>query len=91
MHLKLLIGSDMIVFLIYFTREAYHPLYSEPLWTCSKERRASWENMYGEYFGCINGLCQGGGISPLMFTIYMDELLNQLQAFGIECHIGHKY
>ncbi len=27
----------------------------------------------------------------MMFTIYMDELLNQLQASGIGCHIGHEY
>ncbi len=56
-----------------------------------QERRASWENMYADYFGCINGVRQGGVISPLMFNIYMDELLNQLQASGIGCHIGHEY
>ncbi len=53
-----------------------------------QESRASWENMYGDYFGCINGVRQGGVISPLMFTNYMDELLNQQQASCIGCHIG---
>ncbi len=38
----------------------------------------------------INGVHQGGVISPLMFTIYMDELLNQLQVSGTGFHIGHK-
>ncbi len=27
----------------------------------------------------------------MMFPIYMDELLNQLQASCICCHIGHEY
>ncbi len=53
--------------------------------------RASWENEYGDYFGCINGVCQGVVISTLMFTIYMDELLNHLHVSGIGCHIGHEY
>ncbi len=53
--------------------------------------RASWENEYGDYFGGINGVHQGGLISPLMFTNYVDELLNQLQASGIGCHIEHDY
>ncbi len=42
------------------------------------ESRASCENEYGEYFVCNDGVRQGGGLSPMMFTIYMDELLNQL-------------
>ncbi len=48
-------------------------------------------NGYGDYFGCINGVCQGGVNSPLMFFMYMSELLNQLQASGIICHIRHEY
>ncbi len=33
-----------------------------------------WDNEYGDYFKCINGVRQGGVVSPLMFTVYMDEL-----------------
>ncbi len=56
-----------------------------------QESRASWENDYGDYIGYINAGHQGGAISPLMFTFYMDELFNQLQACGIGFHIGHEY
>ncbi len=56
-----------------------------------QESRASWENGYSDYFGCINDVHQEGVISPLMFTIYMDKPLSQLQASGIGYHIGYEY
>ncbi len=47
--------------------------------------RASWENEYSDYFGCINGVRQ---VVSINVHIYMDELLNQMQDSGIGCHIG---
>ncbi len=40
-----------------------------------QESRAMWDNEYGDYFKCINVVHQGGVVSPLMFTICMDELI----------------
>ncbi len=45
-----------------------------------QESRVVWNNEYGEYFTSMNGVCQGGIISPLMFTVYMDELIKELKA-----------
>ncbi len=56
-----------------------------------QESRVVWNNEYGEYFTSTNGVRQGGIISPLMFTMYMDELIKELKASGIGCHIGHEY
>ncbi len=53
--------------------------------------RTFWNNEYGTYFGSINGVRQGGVISPVLFTVYMDELLTRLQKSGLGCHIGHEY
>ncbi len=56
-----------------------------------QESRVVWNNEYGEYFTSTNGVCQGGIISPLMFTMYMEEVIKELKASGIGCHIGHEY
>ncbi len=47
--------------------------------------------MTGEYFNSINGVRQGGVVSPLMFTVYIDELICRLQKSGIGCFIGQEY
>ncbi len=56
-----------------------------------QESRAMWDNEYGDYFKCINGARHGGVVSPLMFTVYMDELIKELQSAGIGCYVGHEY
>ncbi len=43
----------------------------------------SWNNVTGEYFNSINGVRQGEVVSPLMFTVYIDELICCLQKSGI--------
>lgn len=37
--------------------------------------RAPWDNEYSAVFTAENGVRQGGVISPILFTIYFDELL----------------
>ncbi len=56
-----------------------------------QESRAMWDNEYGDFFKCINGVRQGGVVSPLMFTVYVDELIKELQSAGIGCYVGHEY
>ncbi len=35
-----------------------------------QKSRTSWNNVTGEYFNSINGVRQGGVVSPLMFSLY---------------------
>ena len=37
------------------------------------------------------GVKQGGVLSPILFAIYMDELLIRLKKSGIGCHIGNTF
>ncbi len=37
------------------------------------------------------GIKQGGVISPILFTIYIDQLLLRLKCKPFGCHIGHNY
>ncbi len=50
-----------------------------------------WDNEYGDYFKCFKGVSQGVVVSPLMFTVYMDEMIKELQSAGIGCYVGHEY
>ena len=50
-----------------------------------------WNVTLSETFGVSNGVRQGGILSPILFGVYMDELLNRLKRSGIGCHIGVHY
>jgi len=53
--------------------------------------RASWSGHHSEYFKVANGVRQGGVLSPILFTLYMDELIKRLEAAGDGCYIGHMF
>ena len=53
--------------------------------------RTKWSLGMSAYFHVTNGIRQGGVVSPLLYTVYADELLKRLQCAGIGCHIGHMY
>ena len=44
-----------------------------------------WETSLSESFLVTNGVRQGGVLSPILFTVYMDDLLNDLKNLGIGC------
>jgi hypothetical protein len=50
--------------------------------------RVLWNGIYSECFAVSNGVKQGGIISPILFSIYFDEVLCQLQSAGVGCYIG---
>ena len=37
------------------------------------------------------GVIQGGALSPIFFTIYIEKLLVMLRTTGIGCHLGSAY
>ena len=44
-----------------------------------------------KYFTTTNGVKQGGVLSPILFGMYVDELLLRLSQSGYGCKIGHFY
>ena len=36
----------------------------------------------------MNGVKQGGVLSPILFAVYKDGLLERLQQTGVGCHMG---
>ena len=43
------------------------------------------------HFVVCNGVCQGGVLSLILFTVYIDELLSRLLTLEIGCHSGYHY
>ena len=51
----------------------------------------AWGVFRSQYLLYKNGVKQGGVLSPIFFTIYIDKLLVMLRTTGIECHLGSAY
>jgi endonuclease/exonuclease/phosphatase family metal-dependent hydrolase len=57
------------------------------LYTVS-QLRVLWAGLYSEYFTAVNGVKQGGVLSPVLFCIYIDDLLIKLSHSGVGCYMG---
>jgi hypothetical protein len=50
-----------------------------------------WRGVDSESFSCANGVKQGAVLSPVLFCVYMEELLKKLEESEIGWYIGHRY
>ena len=50
-----------------------------------------WSNNFSEPFNTSNGVHQGGVLSPILFTIYIDDLLSALECNGVGCFWKHHF
>ena len=50
-----------------------------------------WRDYKSEYFNVSNGVKQGGVISPIFFSLYIDQLLLTLKKTQIGCHMNNVY
>ena len=48
-----------------------------------------WGSHVSRELSILNGVKQGGILSPILFTVYMDVLLLRLKRAGLGCHIGN--
>jgi len=51
--------------------------------------RIQWNGVCSTVFAVLNGVKQGGIISPIMFCVYIDELLLSLAKSEVGCCIGN--
>ena len=53
--------------------------------------QVKWNGLLSQPFEVTNGVRQGGVLSPLFFSIYIDDLLLKLKNAGYGCHIGNYF
>ena len=50
-----------------------------------------WSDTTSPQFTVLNGVKQGGVLSPILFTIHTDGLLKRLEDTGVECHMDCRF
>ena len=55
----------------------------------SQKLQVKWGNAMSDEFSVMNGVKQGGVLSPILFAVYMDGLLMRLKKAGIGCNVGN--
>jgi len=58
---------------------------------CNQRACVKWRSATSEMFPVSNGVKQGGVISPILFTLYMDVLLHRLEANGVGCWLEGQF
>ena len=49
----------------------------------------TWNGILSNAFSAENDVKQGGILSPILFCVYIDELLNRINDSGLGCQVGH--
>ena len=58
---------------------------------CNQKMRIKWIGSLSGTFSASNGVKQGGVLSPLLFIVYLDQLILALKESGIGCHLCHMW
>ena len=48
--------------------------------------RIDWSGVQSHYFSVMNGVKQGGVLSPVLYTLYTDRLLMSLSRSSLGCY-----
>jgi Reverse transcriptase (RNA-dependent DNA polymerase) len=57
----------------------------------NQSTRVNWSSATSSSFDVLNGVKQGGILSPVLFCVYIDGLLNRLKSAKLGCYIGRTF
>jgi hypothetical protein len=52
---------------------------------------STWGSIVSDYFLAVDGVKQGGVLSPILFCLYIDGLLSELSKSGVGCFTGDNF
>ena len=55
---------------------------------CNQTMHIKWNAAISDPFDTSNCVKQGRALSPLLFNVYLDELILLLREQGVECHMN---
>ena len=58
---------------------------------CNQQMRVRWNGTTSNTFSTSNGVKQGGVLSPIMFNVYINELILLFSEQGIGCHLHGQF
>ena len=53
--------------------------------------RVMWGSTLSKQISVMNGVKQGGVLSPILFAVYTNGLLERLKNTGVGCHMGSRF
>ena len=53
--------------------------------------RVKWGSTLSKQFSVMNGVKQGGVLSPILYAVYADGLLERLKNTGVGCQLGSRF
>jgi len=59
-------------------------------WFLKNSTTIKWHNVRSRDVPLMSGVKQGGILSPLLFTLYVNVILEKLEKSGLGCFIGHR-
>ena len=59
-------------------------------WFLKNSTSIKWHNVKSRDVPLMSGVKQGGILSPLLFTLYVNIILEKLEKSGLGCFIGHR-
>ena len=57
----------------------------------TRQACVSWARIISDYFSVHNGVRQGGVLSPILFCVYINNLLQRLSRSGVGCYLGTNF
>ena len=60
-------------------------------WYDGLQCRVLWDGHYSEWFCITAGVRQGGVLSPIFYSLYVNELISILQSSNVGCHLADKF
>ena len=93
MPLKLSIESAISNYSTSFSREIFLLLSLDCFFSWYSDQKSSvlWNKSLSQKFSVSNDVRQGGVLSPILFIVYIDDLLTRLESQAVGCYWSHHF